>query len=360
MGSDARTLYAGGPVSGSLPMSLPCPPLLMFALALCAAPLAQAMDANRKVPAPSEDSVRWPSPWATAGTRLVYDVRSSGTRKRAGREYGIEGAWVQEIRANPDQAPHGGQVWSTRGLELTFGESAPDDVRAIVTATSQAPVERSLELALDADGAVTSLSNLPDVAAQVRAVFNRSQDEGMVARLAAIEDPAARVTAEIAFKGARQRMATLLASDEVVSGLMLQLPTAYNFPGQGDVPAGETLTYDDVGPNPLGDEPFPMQGSLRLSPPGPAGADLEMVWELRLHPTRATPVLVALVEKVAGQPMSKAELARVPETVDFSFVTRYRIDPATGAVRWMQRTETRKLLDSSEVTVITFTLREPG
>lgn len=342
-------------------MTLRFPLLPLLALLLGVVPFAYADDSNTKAP-PAEDGpmVEWPLPWESADARLVYDVRITGTRERPGVRYTVDGDWVLAVSSDPDQAPGRGQSWAVSDLRLDFSDQAPPEQRSLLTALARAPVDAALKVALDEDGAAAAITNLAPLAISFRETYNRSQDASIAAALGRIEDVSRRPAAEINMKGARQRMAIMLASDDVVMGLLMQLPAAYNFPGRGGVPADETLDYDDEGPNPMGGEPFPMLGSLRLSPPGADGADLEFLWELRLHPTRSPPIILALTEKVMGHSMPDEVRKEMPASVDISFTTRYRIDPATGAVRWMERTETRNLLGIAESTVTTFTLREPG
>ena len=70
-------------------------------------------------------------------------------------------------------------------------------------------------------------------------------------------------------------------------------------------------------------------------------------------------LLVQVVEKLMGQPLPEAVRARLPDQVHVTTVTRWRIDRASGVVRWMERVESRSILGADDRNVLTMT-RRPG
>lgn len=323
---------------------------------LLLAPLgASAQAPATDVPANEPENVlRWPSPWATPGTRLVYDY---STRLQKVRTTGESVITTRATQTLATVAP-GQQSWVASDYRFDVDQEVPPEIGEMLRSMVDAMAGRELRVTLDAEGSVSGLDNLAELAPIIRRELQAGVERIEAAQLAALPEKE-RATWQAEMKPVFARMLAVSGADAHLQNQLLEIPAAFNFPGMGGLAPGETLSYDDVVPNPTGGEAFPAQGTMHLVPPVAGEPTVEFVWELRLHPQRAAPLLWAMVEGLTGQAMSPELRNQLPDSVDFSFVSRYRIDPATGVVHRFERTVTRRILQSRDINTYTMALRAP-
>lgn len=309
--------------------------------------------------APEEDAVTWPSPWMKAGTRLVYDVVTVNEKNRATGNTVLTTRSVQTL--TPDVAASGkNQAWTESAIRFEFSDGIPVEQRALMTGLAGTFEGRPAVIQLNDEGNATGLANTAELMPMYQDALRKIGEEAVRAGVAAVADPGKRAETE---KTLRENMARVMASmgtEPMLVASVLKTPAAYNFPGRGGMVAGETYAYEEQVANPFGGEPFPMIGEFVLTMPAAGAQELELRWELRMHPTKAAPILWALVEKMTGQALAPEVRKGLPDSIDFSYLTRYRIRRDTGVVTWMQRTEARKVTGVADRTVTTMTLREGG
>lgn len=329
--------------------------LLFAGTAFAQAPAAPAPAADPRLEGAPAGAITWPNPWATPRT-LEYDTALVSTRTRGGQAQTSTIREITRIANDPAAAPGRGQVWTSRGQDIVFGAGFPPEQAAISEAMMKAMQGLPLRVALDADGSTSGLANLADLAPRMRA----SMTAGIVAvndrTLAAIADPAQRAAAKTQLEAQRGAFLAQMGSDAALQTILLRTPVSYNFPGRGGMAPGEVLEFDAPTQSAIGGTPFPTRAKLQLAPTAAAG-EVEFVYETKLDPRQSLPLLLQAVEKLVGQPLPEAVRARLPDEVHVATVTRWRIERATGIVRWMERVETRSILGAADRNVLTMTRR---
>lgn len=296
----------------------------------------------------ASDTASWPWPWDGPRT-LSYDLKQSIETTRRGTTSLMRSTEIQHITSEPGL----GQLWRASDASIEYPESFGAEQRAQVEALNQAVNRLGVKVTVDAEGATTGIANLAELVPEFQRSIEAVAIPAQARALAAIEDEADRAH----MKEQQDRMLQALSSEPVIAAELMRLPVAYNFPGKGGVAMGETIEYEEDAPNPLGGDPFPMQGSFRLDPPAKAGDPIEMTWTITLHPERSVPVLLATVERMMGKTLSEAERAELPGRIIVHVETRYRIDPATGVIQRLERTETRDVFGARDERTLVMTLR---
>ena len=125
----------------------------------------------------------------------------------------------------------------------------------------------------------------------------------------------------------------------------------------GGMVPGQVYEIEDLGENPLGGDPYPMLGNVRVTVDAADPRFLNAEWKIALHPTKSAPLLWAAVEKLTGTPFPAELRQGLPRQIDVHTELDVRIERATGIVQRMHRVETRKIMDSLETKTTTMTLR---
>lgn len=311
----------------------------LVSLALAAPVAAKGVDkseANAK--AAKTELARWPLP-AADGRVLAYDVVSERRRVRASGETGLRSTSVVEIRPGPPRDDGYEQHWTSRDGRLVFEGERSADQRALLEAAGRLFGELPLRVRLDADGAAQGVE---DVEAEFVPRFRELMDVALAA--AGTDSPQAR------------QVVDALSRPEVVEAMLLQVPAAYYFPGAGGVPFSEGIEYAENAPNPFGGDPFPMLGRIAAAR-GAAADEVELTWTLAIDPVKGAPILWDAVASLLGPDAVDAVRDELPDQIHVETVTRYRIDAATGVIRWMESVETKRVLDNEDVNRTTMTLR---
>jgi hypothetical protein len=294
------------------------------------------------------DTANWPWPWDAPRT-LSYDLEQRIETTRRGRTSLMRSTEIQHITGDPG----GGQVWRASDAKVEYPEGFAAEQRAQVEALNRSINRIGVRVTLDAQGATTGIGNLaellPEFRRSIEAVALPAQEKA----LAAMENEAERARA----KETSDRLLQAITSEAVIAAELMRLPVAYNFPGKGGVVMGETIQYEEDAPNPLGGDPFPMQGSFRVDPPATEGGPIEMTWTVTMDPERSAPVLLDTAERMMGKTLSADERAKLPGRVVLRVVTRYRIDAATGVIQWLERSETRDVFGARDERFLVMTLR---
>ena len=147
-----------------------------------------------------------------------------------------------------------------------------------------------------------------------------------------------------------------LARPEVVEAMLLKVPAIFYFPGAGGVPFDEGIEYADSAANPFGGEPFPMLGRIAVAR-GATEGEIDMTWTITIDPVKGAPILWKAVATLVGEDVVAQARDELPDQVHIETATRYRIDAATGVIRWMESVETKRILANEDVSRTTMTLR---
>lgn len=304
----------------------------------------------RKAPA---EVIDWPLPW-TAGAKFDYDETSEQiieTRGVGTRSYSKGVSRISTLRIEDTGVVQG---WSSLAT-LEKQSNTSDAEQAFKRSLEQAFSHVTLEVRLGTDGTYAGIANLEPI----RAKFLGLTRDWMATWSRNASSP---VSPEIA--KTRQHLMDAFTSTAVLEGQLSILPTAYNFPAGGGLGLDYEYVYQDEGANPVGGEPFPMTGRMTLSRDELREGWLMLSWSLTMDREKGGPILAATVRKLMGEDAiaqggkgTADALEQMAANLDFGSSARFRIDPATGVVQWMQLVQRRRVGERNDVRTTTLVLR---
>ncbi|MEO6104018.1 MAG: tetratricopeptide repeat protein [Pseudoxanthomonas sp.] len=305
--------------------------------------------------------VEWPLPWAR-GVSLDYDESSERINEIKGVGNRVVTSGVTGIRILDEEGlDEGGQGFVQSWTRLDYDtryEKVSDPGQLILQQLIAGMGSMPLEVRLAAEGNYTGIANLDRVHQQFR-TFAKPPLQRML-------DNGGKPMAD-GVRAGLQNVFDLLTSRPVLEMQLSILPTAYNFVSRGGLGLEHEYQYQDTGPNPQGGEAYPMTGRMILHK-GPLHQGwLMMDWDVSIDRERGGEILATSARGLLGEAFmvdggKEAEdaIAQVAGNIDIGSSTRFRIDPATGIVQWMQMVQRRRVGDRNEVRSTTLTLRNEG
>lgn len=324
----------------------------MFALAAAVA-LPWALAAKEYSKAPAE-VIEWPLPWAR-GVSLDYDDASERISEVKGVGNRVVTTGVIRIRIIGEDAQGFVQSWTTLDSDARY-EKVSDAGQLILQELTASMGGMPLEVRLAPDGTYAGIANLDAVHKRFGAMA-KPQFERILAN-------GGKPMADGVRAGLRN-IFDLLGSRPVLEMQLSMLPTAYNFVSRGGLGLEHEYQYQDQGPNPQGGEAYPMTGRMTLRKDELHEGWLMLEWNLGIDREKGGEILAAAARGLLGDAFLAAggreaqdAIAQMAGNIDIGSSTRFRIDPATGIVQWMQMVQRKRVGDRNDVRTTTLTLRK--
>ena len=323
--------------------------LALAALILVSGALA-AKDYSK---APAEVA-EWPLPWAE-GVSLDYDDSSERITEVKGIGNRVVTTGVTRIRILDEDAQGFVQSWSTLDSDTRY-EKVSDTGQLMLQELTASMGGMPLEVRLATDGTYAGIANL-DAVHKRFGVVAKPQFDRIFANGG--KPLAAGVRAGL------QNVFDLLTTRPVLEMQLSILPAAYNFVSKGGLALEYEYQYQDQGPNPQGGEPFPMTGRMTLHKDELHEGWLMMEWSLGIDREKGGQILATSARGLLGDAFladggkeAQDAITQMAGNIDIGSSTRFRIDPATGIVQWMQLVQRKRVGDRNEVRTTTLTLRK--
>lgn len=315
--------------------------------------LSGALAAKDYSKAPAE-LVEWPLPWAR-GVSLDYDESSERITEVKGVGNRVVTNGVTRIRIIDEDAQGFVQSWSTLDSDTRY-EKVSDTVQLMLQELTASMGGLPLEVRLATDGNYAGIANL-DAVHKRFGVVAKPQFERILANGGKPMAEGVRVGLQNVFD--------LLATRPVLEMQLSILPAAYNFVSGGGLALEHEYQYQDQAPNPQGGEPYPMTGRMTLHKDELHEGWMMMEWSLGIDREKGGEILATAARGLLGEAFladggkeAQEAIARMAGNIDIGSSTRFRIDPATGIVQWMQLVQRKRVGDRNEVRTTTLSLRK--
>ena len=327
-----------------------CAAVAVSCLALAPASWLQAKEHEKE---PSQ-VVEWPLPWVR-GTSLDYDETNERILEIKGTGNHIHTNGITRIRI--ERADAGGfiQSWTPLTSTTRYGKVA-DAQQLFLQELETNLAGMPLEVRISPDGSYGGIVNLDAIQARFSAVAKprfellvNSGGESMTA-------------------GIREGLENVLAaytSKPVLEMQLSALPAAYNFVAKGGIGLDYEYEYDDEASNPLGGEPFPMKGRMTLRKDELREGWLVMDWSTTMDRDKGGPMIANASRKLLGEAFIadggdgvQDAIERMGGNIDIGTSSRFRIDPATGIVQWMQIVQRKRVGNRNDIHTTTLSLRK--
>lgn len=324
---------------------------LMVAGLFCALPGTQAKQFRK----PPSQVVEWPLPWAS-GVSLDYDQSSERVVEVKGVGSRVTSSEVTRIAILREEKSGFVQGWTTLAVLDHSGDESIDE-RRLRSEIEEAFGKTTLEVSLARDGTYAGIANMEELQRRFKALAVKWRDAAR-----ARSGPGKETAQERAL---RERLFSAYTSGPVLETQLSILPQAYNFVAGGGLGLDYEYKYEDEGANPFGGEAFPMTGRMSLSRDPLHEGWMMLEWTVGVDRERGGEVLAATVRKLKGTQAAQGEdkpgqptLEQATGNIDIGSSTRFRIDPATGIVQWMQTVQRRRVGQRNEVLTTTLQLRK--
>lgn len=298
--------------------------------------------------------VEWPLPWAK-GVSLDYDDSSERIIEVKGVGNRVLTTGVTRIRVIGEDAQGFVQSWTTLDSDTRY-EKVSDAGQLMLQELTASMGGMPLEVRLAADGTYAGIANLDAIHKRFGAVA-KPQFERILAN-------GGKPMAE-GVRAGLQNVFNLLITRPVLEMQLSILPAAYNFVSRGGLALEHEYQYQDKGPNPQGGEAYPMTGRMTLHEDELHEGWLMMEWNLGIDRDKGGEILATAARGLLGDAFladggKEAEdaITQMAGNIDIGSSTRFRIDPATGIVQWMQLVQRKRVGDRNEVRTTTLTLRK--
>jgi tetratricopeptide (TPR) repeat protein len=328
------------------------PAVLVFAASI-ALPWALAAKEYNKAPA---EVIEWPLPWAR-GVSLDYNDTSERITEVKGVGNHVVTTGVTRIRVIGEDARGFVQSWTTLDSDTRY-EKVSDTGQLMLQELIASMGGMPLEVRLENDGTYAGIANLDAVHKRFGAVA-KPQFERILANG---DKPMAE-----GVRAGLQNVFDLLTTRPVLEMQLSILPAAYNFVSKGGLALEHEYQYQDQGPNPQGGEAYPMTGRMTLHKDELHEGWLMMEWSLGIDRDKGGEILATSARSLLGDAFladggkeARDAITQIAGNIDIGSSTRFRIDPATGIVQWMQLVQRKRVGDRNEVRATTLTLRKGG
>ncbi|HYM86251.1 MAG TPA: hypothetical protein VET30_05885, partial [Pseudoxanthomonas sp.] len=303
---------------------------------------------------PPTEVVEWPLPWAK-GVSLDYDDTSERITEVKGVGNRVVTTGVTRIRVIGEDAQGFVQSWTTLDSDTRY-EKASDAGQLMLQELTASMGGLPLEVRLAPEGTYAGIANLDAVHKRFGAVA-KPQFERILAN-------GGKPMAD-GVRAGLQNVFDLLGTRQVLEMQLSILPTAYNFVSRGGIGLEHEYQYQDQGPNPQGGEAYPMTGRMTLHKDELHAGWLMMEWSLGVDREKGGAILATAARDLLGDAFladggkeAQDEIARMAGNIDIGSSARFRIDPATGIVQWMQLVQRKRVGDRNEVRTTTLNLRK--
>lgn len=303
-------------------------------------------------------ALTWPLPWR-AGVQLTYDETTESSKRRGDKlEHASASATtrVSIVRADGEGFL---QRWQWSEGSYRFDNAGTTD-QAVLRSLEAALQGLPLDVRLDREGAFLSVANLDQFQPVIRELLGKAMREAAAPATGSKIDAADEARLQ---RGLDAMLATL-TSEAFIAATLAKQPQAFNFMGAGGLVVGQQVEYEDTGQNPIGGAPFPMLGTILVTHAAGKPGFVEAQWTVKLHPTKAVPVIADTVSRMLGAALPEGAAAAMrqalPKSVDIGSDTTYLVDTATGIVHRMVRIEHKNIADRQETQTTTLRLRGPG
>jgi len=320
-------------------------------VASIALPWTLAAKEYSKAPA---EVVEWPLPWAS-GVSLDYDDTSERITEVKGVGNRVVTTGVTRIRIIGEDAQGFVQSWSTLDSDTRY-EKVSDTGQLMLQELIASMGGLPLEVRLATDGTYAGIANLDTVhkrfGLMAKPQFDRILANGGKPLAAGV-------------RAGLQNVFDLLTTRPVLEMQLSILPAAYNFVSRGGIGLEHEYQYQDQGPNPQGGEAYPMTGRMTLHKDELHEGWLMMEWSLGIDRDKGGQILATSARSLLGDAFladggkeAQDAITQMTRNIDIGSSTRFRIDPATGIVQWMQLVQRKRVGDRNEVRTTTLTLRK--
>ncbi|MGH8060847.1 MAG: tetratricopeptide repeat protein [Pseudoxanthomonas sp.] len=326
-------------------------PATLALAALIALPCALAAKEYGKAPT---EVIEWPLPW-TSGVSLDYDGSSERIIEVKGVGNRVVTTGVTRIRIIGEDAQGFVQSWTTLDSDTRY-EKVSDTGQLILQELTASMGGMPLEVRLAPDGTYAGIANL-DAIHKRFSVVAKPQFERILANGG---KPMAK-----GVRAGLQNVFDLLTTRQVLEMQLSILPSAYNFVSKGGLGLEHEYQYQDQGPNPQGGEAYPMTGRMTLHKDELHEGWMMLDWSLGIDREKGGEILAIAARSLLGDAFLAAggkeaqdAITQMAGNIDIGSSTRFRIDPATGIVQWMQLVQRKRVGDRNEVRTTTLTLRK--
>lgn len=303
--------------------------------------------------APAE-VVEWPLPWAR-GVSLDYDDTSERIIEVKGVGNRVVTTGVTRIRVIGEDAQGFVQSWTTLDSDTRY-EKVSDTGQLMLQELTASMGSMPLEVRLAPDGTYAGIANLDAVHKRFGTVA-KPQFERILA------NGGKPLTGGV--RAGLQNVFDLLTTRPVLEMQLSILPAAYNFVSRGGLALEHEYQYQDQGPNPQGGEAYPMTGRMTLHKDELHEGWLMMEWSLGIDREKGGEILAIAARDLLGDAFlvdggkeAQDAVTQMTGNIDIGSSTRFRIDPATGIVQWMQLVQRKRIGDRNEVRTTTLNLRK--
>lgn len=315
----------------------------------CAMPLAHAKQHQK---APTELQT-WPLPWAK-GVSLDYDRTSESVLEVNGTGNRIQTEGVLRIEVERAGADGFVQSWVSLGSDTRYLKVS-DPSQLLLQDMVASLATMPLQVRLSADGYYSGIANLDEVQSRFSAMVKPRFD-----RL--LESGGQPISAGI--RSGLKNVFSAYSAGPVLEMQLSALPSAYNFMGEGGIGLNYEYEYEDLGASPLGGEPFPMTGRFTLRKDELHEGWLLMEWSTGVDRDKGGALLAELARKLLGEAFIadggkhvQDQIAQMAGSIDVGTSSRFRLDPSTGIVQWMQLIQRKRIGDRNDVHTTTLALR---
>lgn len=298
--------------------------------------------------------IEWPLPWAS-GVSLDYDGSSERITEIKGVGNRVVTTGVTRIRIIGEDAQGFVQSWTTLDSDTRY-EKVSDTGQLMLQELTASMDGMPLEVRLATDGSYAGIVNLDAIHKRFSAMA-KPQFERILANGG--KPLAAGVRAGL------QNVFDLLATRPVLEMQLSVLPMAYNFVSKGGLGLEHEYQYQDQGPNPQGGDAYPMTGRMTLHKDELHEGWLMLEWNLGIDREKGGEILAASARGLLGDAFladggkeAQDAITRMAGNIDIGSSTRFRIDPATGIVQWMQLVQRKRVGERNEVRTTTLALRK--
>lgn len=304
---------------------------------------------------PPPKVVEWPLPWAS-GVSLEYDQSSERVVEVKGVGSRVTSSEVTRIAILREERSGFVQGWTTLAVLGRSGDESVEE-RRVRDELAREFGKTTLEVSLARDGTYAGIANMEDLQRRFKTLAVKWRDA------ANSRSGPGKETAEA--RALRERLFSAYTSGPVLETQLSILPQAYNFVAGGGLGLDYEYEYQDEGANPFGGDAFPMTGRMSLSRDPLHEGWMMLEWTVGVDRERGGEVLAATVRKLMGTQAAQGEgkpgqptLEQATANIDIGSSTRFRIDPATGIVQWMQTVQRRRVGQRNEVLTTTLQLRK--
>lgn len=326
--------------------------IICLLIAIAWGQVALGKEFNKTQSGSPSEPVHWPLLW-THGGALDYDDSTEHILETKGvgaRSYSRGITRVSTARGNEGVM----QSWTSL-VPLERETNISEAEQALMHEMEREFRDIKLEVRLAEDGTYAGIANMVVIQSRYQKVFNAwLEREGKKNKApVAVDD-----------EKAIQRLLEAYTSVPVLEAQLSNVPQAYNFPSGGGLRLDFEYEYEDQGANPIGGEPFPMTGRMTLRPDELHPGWLMLEWATGIDREKGGPILAEAVRKLLGEEFlakggkeQEEALEQLSSDLDIGSSTRFRIDPKTGVVQWMQFVQRRRIGDRNDLRTSTLSLR---